>query len=180
MTANTHILIQNTNVDSNATIKLLTTGFTPAWKKMTQTNPLVGNQTARIPEAQKSGIESPTFSIQGVIDVNGFSTDNDLWSITPSTVTYSAENVSGTGYMTLGALQALLKDTSGTTIIQVVFGDPDAQHYWYNYGGTGAHATRSYIYCEIIDFSFSLSGEGLHYIDVSMTVREVAVDGTYT
>lgn len=172
------IQILNTIVDANNWISMEGISFSPAYKKHNEAKPIDGITPASLPEGDRIGIEPASFIIRGVIDVNDFDSDSELWSETPSTLTSTSEDgSSNASRITMGYLNALWRQMNGQTKIRIYFGDPSSQKRWKNWDNS---SYELYVVVDDINPIPDTSSDGLHFINYTITMREVQADNTFT
>jgi len=168
------VQIKNTNLDSNNWVNCFGVTFTPAYKKLVNTNPLNGQFSGTaylIAQADKVGVENPVFTIRGQLNTNDYSTAADIWDGNPSGVSSTSEDgTSMTNAVTLAYLMNLWRDMTGTTVLKISFGDPSGQVNWKNYDFSSDELT-----VEIIGINFNPRQDtvGNHFIDYTINCREV-------
>jgi len=168
------IQIKNTVVDANNWVSMQGATFTPGYKKRVSTNPLDGQFTGTnyvIAKGDRTGVENPSISIQGVLSTHDYSVSDDFWSTTPSTITSVAEDgTSMVGSVTMGYLLALWSNMTGDTYLKISFGNPSNQLNWKN-----ADLTTAEIPVEVIAVTPKprQDSTGNHFIDYTIEFREV-------
>lgn len=170
--------ISNAGIDGGAWVDLQGVSFTPSYKKNNEANPINGTSTAKVNEGDRIGVDTPVFTIKGIINVDDFADTAELWSETPSAITSKGEDgTSNASRITVGYLLALWRNLANETKVRVYFGDPDDQKQWKNWDNT---STDIYVVVDDINPVPAQDSEGLHFMNYSIVMREVEPDGTYT
>jgi len=169
------VQIKNSNLDSNNWVNLFGATFQVSYKIRNKTNPLDGQFTGtnyNIATADKIGVENPVITIRGMISTHEYDTDAQFWLVTPSTSSStSEEKISMANYVTMGYLRALARDMTGTTLLKISFGDPDAQFTWKNWDGTTDEIP---VEVDSILPVPKQDSEGNHFIDYVIKLTEVS------
>lgn len=158
----THMKIKNSNLNGGDWVNLNGVSFQPAYNKITNSKPTVGQTTTNylISKGDNKGIENPVFNVKGVIDIDELTDSAALWNNSPG----------ANATVTLGYLISLYSDATGTTYIQVPIGSPDDQKYWPNYDLTSNEIKVIVKNQTPVPDEIS---EGLHFINFSITLEEV-------
>ncbi len=178
----TFIQIRNTNLDSGNWVDLNGATFTAGYRRRNNSKPLDGqvNTTTsafQIAKADRTGVENPVFTISGIIDIYDLSNLNDhMWRITPSAATITdTSGATMAGSMTLGYLLKLNFDVVGDTYLKLNFGSQNVN--WVKHNFSTPLVTTSGgdldIPVEIDAIDFVPSGDALHIINYSISLREV-------
>lgn len=177
--AHEDLQIMNTALDSGNWVKLRGAIFTPGYNKSNEAKPINGVANSTIPEGDRVGIQPTSITVRGVINVDDFDSDTDFHSVTPSTVTSTTETgESNTGKMTMGYLKSLWRNTAGQTKLKLLLGDPSrTQKTWKNWDDT---SSEIYIVVDSINPVPAAGTQGNHFINFTITGREVQPDGTFT
>ncbi len=170
------VQIKNSNLDGGNWVKMQGVIFNPGYSKRTSSPPLDGQFSGTsylIGKGDNVGIEPPSFTITGIISTADFTTSNQFWSVTPSTLTHKSEDgISMAGYITLGYLLSLWRDMSGTTYLKISFGSPDNQFTWKRYD---LGSDEIPVVIKAITPTPRQDSEGGHFIDYNIEFTEVTL-----
>ena len=173
-----YMRISNAGIDSGNWIDLRGVSVIPGYKKSNEALTINGVSKSSLPEGDRIGIEPPSFTIKGVINIDDYDSTPELWSETPSSLSSTAEdgtsNVLG---ITLGYINALWRNLDNETKIKIYLGNPSNKKTWKNWNNT---SDEIYVIIDDIVPLPQEDSEGLHFITYSLVMREVAPDGTYT
>jgi hypothetical protein len=176
MTAYDLVRIKNSNLNSNNYVNLQGVHFNPGnWKKKVNAPGVDGQFSGtsyKIGKGDQVGIENPSISVVGVISTADFASNNQLWSVTPSTASHNAEDGSSMANMvTLGYLNALWRDMTGTVYVKISFGhNPDSQFNWYDYD---LQNTDIEVMVSNIQITPRQDSDGNHFFDYTIELIEV-------
>jgi hypothetical protein len=162
--ATTDIKITNADINSGVAVNLAGVDFKISLPKNSQADPLAGTTTYRLPTGKNLGIDTPAITINGVIDVDQYTNNTNLWSTSAQTV-FGKTNV-----INLGILYTLWKTKSDITLV-ISFGIDTSEKNWYKYDLTGSSMK---VLLKAIDISPDTGSDRLHMINYSMTFVEVA------
>lgn len=167
--------IKNADIDSGNYVELRGSSFQLSLKKNINTDPVdgqYGKTNYDIAKGDRLGIENPSMSIRGYINVNDFNGSDELWSDTPSTNTSTSEDgVSMAGVVTLGYLYKLWRNITAQTYVKLTFGDPSGSGV--NWKSYDAASTDIPVELNNIDIKPLETAEGNHIIYYTITFTEV-------
>ncbi len=167
--------IKNADIDDGKYVELRGSSFQVSLKKNINSDPVdgqYGKTDYDIAKADRVGIENPTMSVRGYINVNDFNSSDELWSETPSTnSSVSEDGVPMAGAVTLGYLYKVWRNMTSQTYLKLTFGDPAGEGVnWKSYDGL---STDIPIEINSIDIRPLETTEGNHIIYYTITFIEV-------